>query len=554
VKLRARLLMLALGAMLPTLGVIVINEAALRRSRVAEVNDLALRNAREAVSELDRVREGVLGILLAIGEMPSVRNLQREECSAYLRTLQEQIAQLTAITVVDLNGELRCRHDVPEQPVNYSDRSWFKQVLETRAPAVGEYSIGKLSKAGVLPIAAPLKSADGTMVGVMVAGVDLGWLSTRLRERGVAAGAALTIADRQGVIIAREPFPERFVGMRIPEAYMHLVRSSSVGTLPVVSQDGTRRIMGFVPPRATPLDLYVSSGLSDDESFAAIDRASLVSALLALAGAVLALLVAWWIGEKFITRPVNRVVKVVGAWRKGRTDRRSHLDSRFGELAEVGSALDGLLDEVERRQQERDLLLHELDHRVKNTMAVVQAVVMQTLRREATSADIREALSQRLGNLARAHEVLTQHAWRSGSMEEVLQASLAVHLQSGRVTASGPPVTLPPRAVLALGMVFHELLTNAIKYGALSVPEGRVEIRWEPTGGNRLALTWAENDGPRPAEQRKEGFGSRMIRRSIAGPLDGRAEFSFAPQGLVCTLELSLAEADQQPGFLDAAQ
>jgi two-component sensor histidine kinase len=245
---------------------------------------------------------------------------------------------------------------------------------------------------------------------------------------------------------------------------------------------------------------------------------------------------------------------VVGAWPKGRTDRRSHLDSRFGELAEVGSALDGLLDEVERRQQERDLLLHELDHRVKNTMAVVQAVVMQTLRREATSADIREALSQRLGNLARAHEVLTQHAWRSGSMEEVLQASLAVHLQSGRVTASGPPVTLPPRAVLALGMVFHELLTNAIKYGALSVPEGRVEIRWEPTGGNRLALTWAENDGPRPAEQRKEGFGSRMIRRSIAGPLDGRAEFSFAPQGLVCTLELSLAEADQQPGFLDAAQ
>jgi PAS domain S-box-containing protein len=194
---------------------------------------------------------------------------------------------------------------------------------------------------------------------------------------------------------------------------------------------------------------------------------------------------------------------------------------------------------AERRQK---LLVDELNHRVKNTLATVQAIASQTLRTAADPDAFREAFESRLIALAATHDLLTATSWRSAPLRDVLMVEFRPY-GAERYRLEGPDVALAPSEALALGLLFHELATNAAKYGALSNGEGCVAVSWslvEAEGERRLALQWTERGGPPVQAPARRGFGSRLIERSLKGTLKGEARLDFAPDGLRCRVELPL--------------
>ncbi|HEY2752245.1 sensor histidine kinase [Phenylobacterium sp.] len=202
--------------------------------------------------------------------------------------------------------------------------------------------------------------------------------------------------------------------------------------------------------------------------------------------------------------------------------------------------------EHERTRSRQRLLIEELNHRVKNTLATVQSIVAQTFRARALPARAREDVEERLMALARAHDLLTQENWEGADIADVVAQAVTPFASSGAggFDISGPSLRLTPHRALAIAMALQELTTNAVKYGALSHPEGRVCIRWslhpsadEPDETVRvLRLNWIETGGPPVVPPTRRGFGLRLLQQGLSHELDGRATVTFGPAGLECEI------------------
>lgn len=202
----------------------------------------------------------------------------------------------------------------------------------------------------------------------------------------------------------------------------------------------------------------------------------------------------------------------------------------------VGTNID--ITARKRGETHQRLLINELNHRVKNTLAIVQGIAWQSFRAAGAPKGALEAFEGRLRALASAHDVLTRQNWEAGSIGHIIAEAVAPH-QDGRVTAEGPAVDLHPKAAVAVGLAVHELATNAVKYGALSAPGGRVDVGWTVEAG-RLRLTWRERGGPPVTEPAQRGFGARLLEQGLAEELCGSVRLSFRPEGLVCEVDALL--------------
>ncbi len=213
----------------------------------------------------------------------------------------------------------------------------------------------------------------------------------------------------------------------------------------------------------------------------------------------------------------------------------------------------GVLEDVtERRQAEehRQLLMHELNHRVKNTLALVQALVDASLRSARDPVAARADIAGRIQALSRAHDLLTAQNWSAASVAEVVrQVAGALSLPPERIRAAGPPVQLGPKPALQLALALHELATNALKYGALSNETGAVTIGWglaAEDGVERFFVDWRERGGPTVAPPTRRGFGSRLVERSTAMEFDGEVRLDYAPEGVCWRLEAPYAGLDRR--------
>ncbi|MBZ7927261.1 PAS domain S-box protein (plasmid) [Ensifer adhaerens] len=211
-------------------------------------------------------------------------------------------------------------------------------------------------------------------------------------------------------------------------------------------------------------------------------------------------------------------------------------------------------DITERRQEERrrQLLINELNHRVKNTLATVQSLASQTFRGERASQSFKR-FETRVVALARAHDLLTKESWEGADIRDILDRSFqAVCPEPGiRLRASGPLCRLKPKLALSLSMAFHELGTNAVKHGALSGDSGKVAVDWRITGSGeirRLHLTWRELDGPDVTAPVQRGFGSRLLEQALARELDAQVALLFPRSGLVFTLDAPLIDITPTDG------
>ncbi|MCJ2019495.1 GAF domain-containing protein [Methylobacterium sp. E-065] len=202
-----------------------------------------------------------------------------------------------------------------------------------------------------------------------------------------------------------------------------------------------------------------------------------------------------------------------------------------------------------RAEEQQSTLNSELSHRMKNTLAMVQAIATQTMRNAVDLDAAQNTLSARLIALGRAHDMLLDQTGASADLAEVLREALAIHddAQVGRLQLEGPAVKVGSKAALSLALVIHELATNAVKYGALSTADGYVQVRWsiEPTDMRAtLHLRWSEHGGPPVTPPQRRGFGSRLIERGLAGSIGGEVALSYPPEGVVCEVSAKLAEIE----------
>lgn len=204
------------------------------------------------------------------------------------------------------------------------------------------------------------------------------------------------------------------------------------------------------------------------------------------------------------------------------------------------------MTEAKRAEAHLRLLIDELNHRVKNTLAIVQGIAQQSFKDDVPPPVARAAFEGRLAALSEAHNLLTREHWGLVSMKQIIDDAVAPHGgRKGRFELDGPDLAIMPKTAISLALAIHELATNAVKYGALSQPEGRVSIRWARAGSNgaaRLSLIWKESGGPPVEVPSRRGFGTRMIERGLAAELGGTVTIDFRPEGLVCTVDAPLPE------------
>lgn len=235
---------------------------------------------------------------------------------------------------------------------------------------------------------------------------------------------------------------------------------------------------------------------------------------------------------------VDTVIFILNAHAREWTSEEIHLVRQVGDRAHA--AIARVLAE-----HEQHILNEELSHRMKNTLAIVQAITSQTLR-EVPERDAVTALTRRIGALSRAHDALLKTRWVSADLADVARSTLSTFDQAGSIHLQGPNLKIGPRATLSLSLLLHEMATNAIKYGALSVPDGQVLITWTIEPGadeDVLSMVWTETGGPPASQPSGKGFGSRLISMGLIGT--GDVELRYDPSGLTAFMQAPLSQMQQ---------
>lgn len=220
------------------------------------------------------------------------------------------------------------------------------------------------------------------------------------------------------------------------------------------------------------------------------------------------------------------------------------------EAGEVVQHFISLADFTKHREKQThcEMLIDELNHRVKNTLSTVQSITRQALRASADPNVVKELIESRIFALSRSHDLLTQHNWEGADLRDLVGTALepwrVANGRAERFEIEGDSIRLVPKATLALGIAFHELATNAVKYGALSNDVGMIRIAWHTEtrpSGEQLIFNWREKGGPVVVPPTHKGFGSQIIERGLAHELQAKVSLEYLPEGLVCTIDLPVS-------------
>jgi two-component sensor histidine kinase len=416
----------------------------------------------------------------------------------------------------------------PEETAAFSaGRSKVSNLLD--GPAAGK---------PVITVGAPLTVKGKFYVLSYV--VDAASFTSVFRQQRVPERWVATLLDNHRRVIARSRLNERFTGELASKDMEENLRHSTEGVNKSISLEGVPTMVAYTRSPQTGWTLVVAIPREDLAS--TVNRSVAVGTgvflLLLILGIALSL-----IYSRRINKEIGRLVAAAAAIGRGDTLPPPKRDS-LEEIAAVHEALREASRELKAREERQGVMINELNHRVKNTLATVQALARQTFAKPPKNDDWGapvEVFTDRLIALSGAHDLLTRTGWREADMAALVTASLGAHVE--RVDRSGPEVALAPHTAVGLSMVFHELATNSAKYGALSVPGGRVEVSWKLDAvTDVLAFTWRDVGGPPVKPPSSPGFGTRLIEGSIRREQKGQARFDFRPDGLVFEASLPLPE------------
>ncbi len=480
---------------------------------------------RERAASLDRELEGVIGALQALATSPLIDEQDYE----HLRGQAFDLLNFrgTAVVMRDRNGRhiINTLQPAGAEPLVSTDSDLLAndaEIFRTKAPAVSNIYIGAATKLLFVNVGVPV-IRDNEVRFVLAIALAPAALSQQLLSN-MPEGWLGGIFDRNLRIIARSRDQERFVG-QFPNQPARFRTSSESGSfhggrslegLPVFSAFQRSALSGWIVSFAIPEDI-LNASLRD------LWRTLVIMGLLAIALSMLGA----YLSGRILRRGLGMLAK--SARCVGQSDFVPPGPTAVIEMDEVGRLL-GLADaDLKRKDAHQRTLLHELDHRVKNTLAIIQSLVTQSFRGATSPDHFRDAIIGRVMALARSHEVLSAANWKDPELASVAAAVLA--RESERIHIDGDRLSLEPRVVVAFAQIFHELLVNAEKHGSLSRPDGSVKLTWR-LEGDKLHILWVEASREPPAIEPLKGLGTTIVRICVERQLGGNCQFETASPGL----------------------
>jgi two-component sensor histidine kinase len=493
----ARLGLLVAGMVLPlTVFAVVLVYYNYEGNRRTAYNRI-VQIARGVATNVDaEIRAAIASLeVLALSEA-----LERDDLATFRKQAEHFVTShfpQSNVVVSDASGQQLFNTAVPTGTSlpRYVRMGALRRVFEKGDPQISNLLFGPVLRRNIAVVDVPVWRG-GRVAYDLAASLPLDVFTDIIMRQRPQPDWTIAVFDREGTVIARSRDNEQFVGRPASPSLHAGLTNRFEGALDTTTFDGTVVLTGFTH---APF-----SGWS----------------------------VAVGIPKSSLTIELWRSIAVLAA--------SGIVCFAFGTLFAVR-----LATQLARSQADRELLIDELNHRVKNTLATVQGLVSSTLRSAVSITHAKELTEARIVALGRAHDVLTQERWESADLRELVLSIVQPYLteRTRRIDAFGPDLRVKPRAAVALAMVLNELMTNAAKYGALSQPDGHVRIEWSTaadSGPPEMQMIWMETGVPLVQAPARRGFGSTLMEQCITRELGGTFEKNFDPAGLVCTMALSL--------------
>ena len=435
------------------------------------------------------------------------------------------------------NQVINTLRPVEEQlpPVLNSDL--VRKVVESKRPYISNLIEGALVRRLFTAVYVPVFK-DKVVINVAIFPMDTAEISKILVRQPVPSGWVMGVIDGGGRFIARSRDEERQLGNFSSEGWRAVAKKEREGFFESNSIEG---IPLFSAHKQTDTaDWSVSVGAPRAVLTAAFRESVLITAGLVLLVVLLSAATAITVARA-IDRHTTSLVHGAAAMLANK-----QFEAKQTGILEIDQAILAFsqgADQLIERQKTQDLMLHELSHRMQNTLAVIQALAVTAAKDCNDVNEFVRSFTSRLQGIARANSVLTNHAWQGASLMELLKQALVPYEDAhGRVELEGPNVWLSAQDSLGLALTFHELATNAAKYGALSRAEGRLLVQWVVEDKN-VKLIWIEQDGPAVVVPTKSGFGTRLIHLNVEQQLQGKLDVVWAEHGLTIRIAFPLPVA-----------
>jgi two-component sensor histidine kinase len=550
-----RLISLVFWILLPAILAIVYIIWQFSEDRFRTEQEALVGNAQALAAAVDAE---VKRHLVAASTLAFARSSGNGDLSDFYRFTKAALEHLSGswVVLMSANGQQLVNTLVPlgtELPT-LLERNLIDKAIKESVFHVSNVVIGQIAKRPFARVVVPVKRTGQPGEFVIVA-VNTDTIGRIMRNNRLPTGWLNGVIDRNGNFVARNVDHEKLVGQPASEGWRKAAKERPEGFFKPISLEREPLNMYFINSPLTGWSTAV--GAAESVLWAPILKSiwqmtAFVSALIALS-----FVLALWVGRQ-IAAPMKSLERAAmtlihgGELSLSRTGLRE-VDHAFSAFEVSAAAL------LERDSRQK-LLVGELGHRIKNILTIIQATARLSSHGATNLEDYQRDFEQRLRAISRTHDLLLRGSWNGAQLKDIILDELSVYATEDleqRVTVKGAPVLFAPSATWSICLVVHELATNAVKYGALSVPKGNIDIKWmaeKVENGERIVLDWCERDGPTVMPPTRIGFGSRLVKLIVEGELDGRAQFDYLAAGLHCTLEftnLHIAAANEnllEPG------
>ncbi len=533
---------------LPMLAFVALLLAQLQVNERAALESRTEREAQTLATGINRTLQEMSTTLKLLATSPE---LSAGDLEAFHNRSQAALrAGSLFVILVDAEGRQLLNTRVPygTDLGRTSNLAALQSVLESGRIGVSDVFLGMTSGRWVFNVLLPLPKELSDKGAALILTKNADELATLMSKDGLPQGWSAAVLDSAGFVVAAtdapgisraNPFDQTLLPKftRISGVVYDVLGADDnmVGYARLLGWDWTAIVWG---PVAT-----AQASILTTWRFLIFGGTALLA--IALAAAI------------FLARQLRLAIRGIAemAEEVGRGEVVAPRPTQIRDLESVAEALSVASFDRGQAEDRMHLMLREMAHRTKNLLAVLQAMIHQTSRGSETVEDFQTAISQRIAGLGKSTDLLASKEWMGVPIRKLIDSQLSSFIESGdRLDLSGEDFQLKSEAVQNLGLVLHELSTNAVKYGALSVPEGRIRISWDirdkESGSPRLVLTWRERGGPPATPPERKGFGSQIMERHAAWTFGGKVDIDYGAEGLTWTLDAPLSAFVEEPPAL----
>ena len=522
-----------------------------RNERNADLARLSA-HADSLAQAVDREIEGYRKLVEGLANSPDLRNAQTDDFWRSARGISQHVGGHFALIDASMQ-QLVNTSAAPGSPLPPARATEaIKHVIETGATFTTDYEPRSVSGITQFTILAPVKHAGSVRYVLGYApssdAIQNIVMQTYRPDRWLAA-----VLDRNGSVVARSEAYEEFIGRPATAGFIERIAAPSGSTQSTDLQGRISTTAWQTSGTGWKVVVWAPKDVLEQRTVYIV-RALAFAAL----AAVLISLVASWLVSRLIRGPAQRLVQAAHGLGEGQ--KVQFAPTAMKEANAIGASLSEASDLILRRESDlianqahTNLIMRELSHRSKNLLALVQAIARQSARASASFADFQPRFIERLQSLSMSHDLLVKTDWTSVPIRDLISGQMRTFIDKPdqRLKMTGDHLMLKPEAAQNLGMVFHELGSNAVKHGSLSTPAGLVHIDWRVEDGATpmLTLSWRESGGPPVAPPTSSGFGTVIIGKLIPQSLRGESEMSWNEDGFMWTLRAPMSSIARAGNF-----